>query len=389
VLSWNQEIVVSSQTGASVLDPLTGSERIHLSFGPFAVFPHIAIWKSKLLVHHAVSVGGKPKGLVCFDLRTGVKEWEMPGGNVESEILVQGDRAILALSKNSFSEIDLTDRKVLWTEQCSPMQRNKYRDSAHFAAPTVVGDLLIFQNNESVQAWNLNSRKRVYELNSSRYSPPTISSDAIVTYRLLKGQSWGSTWCYDTKTGKQLWQKAATGESSAPGWEYARISGQSYYATQKGALHRFDLRSGKELWKLQLAPAEEFNRENFVITPGETSWLALAGIHEVSPSGKLLNSIPIKESFGVVWRVKDYILTNDYDAVSGYRLQSRELSVGSEIDRVSSNLFAMNDVEADYFRTHKEEAGPLVLKALGADLGRARGGTGQQEIGTVSAGSSI
>ena len=364
VKDWNQEIIVLTEKSATVLNPATGKTGVRILFSKGVMSPHAAIWRSKLLLRHAVNIFGKPNGLVCFDLKSGTKDWELPGDDVESEILVEGDFAYVALTADTFSKVDLNSRKPVWTAKTHSALNPKDRLTNHFGVPTKFGDRLVFQNGESVQAWDLVHREQLFALNSSCYSPPTISSSGIVTYRILPGQPNGSTWCYDFTSGAELWHK----EDPAPGWTYARIQDNSLFGTDHGVLYRFDIRTGREVWSLRLAPKEEFNRENIVVTDGATHWLAVAGLHEISSDGRLLNSLPLKESFGVAWRGAGYILANGYDALSRYVRGSRQIDPSAEVGRICKDIFSIDDVESEFLTEHREQAGPALLQTLNAEL---------------------
>lgn len=127
-------------------------------------------------------------GLICFDL-TGKKLWErkMPvtksfGGNATSP-MIAGDRVILYRGNyvdHFLLAVDKETGKELWKV---PQHEPINGEMACTACPIVVGDKLIVHSARSVQAYDLNSGKRIWVAKcatTATSSPLVVGNEVLV-----------------------------------------------------------------------------------------------------------------------------------------------------------------------------------------------------------------
>jgi outer membrane protein assembly factor BamB len=115
------------------------------------------------------------------------------------------------------------------------------------ASPALAGDAAYFGTFDNVVlAFNLKTKKGLWQFENPAKQFPFYSSAAIVNGKVILGGRDKSVHCLDAKTGKELWNFVTRSRvESSP----AIVDGRVYIGSNDGRFYVLDVASGAKVWE--------------------------------------------------------------------------------------------------------------------------------------------
>lgn len=135
---------------------------------------------------------------------------------------------------------DTATGRQLWTKKIS--RSNNRRFAVH-------EDLVIVADGQRLRAFELAGGKERWSLRTEEFS--AFNDPHVLDGVLYAADSARAMWAVNPATGKQIWHNEDLRESATQAWQFAKVKGTLYGATEfdkDGGVHAFDAATGKLRW---------------------------------------------------------------------------------------------------------------------------------------------
>ncbi|MEU2130097.1 PQQ-binding-like beta-propeller repeat protein [Streptomyces sp. NPDC018352] len=135
---------------------------------------------------------------------------------------------------------DTATGRQVWTKKIS--RSNNRRFALH-------KDLVIVADGRRLRAFELAGGKERWSLRTEEFS--SFNDPHVLDGVLYAADSARGLWAVDPATGKQIWHNEDLRESATQAWQFAKVKGTLYGATEfdkDGGVHAFDVATGKLRW---------------------------------------------------------------------------------------------------------------------------------------------
>lgn len=153
---------------------------------------------------------------------------------------VVGGRLAYTDFRKNVTVRDTTTGRQLWTKKIG--RSNYYRFAVH-------EDLLIVPDGQRLRAFALATGTERWSLATEKFT--WFNDPQILDGVLYASDSAFGMWAVDPATGKQIWHNEDLVGSAAEAWQFAKVGGTLYGATEhdkNGGVHAFDAATGKLRW---------------------------------------------------------------------------------------------------------------------------------------------
>jgi outer membrane protein assembly factor BamB len=182
--------------------------------------------------------------IAAIDTTSGEIAWreQRDAGTEEHGITAAtvGGRLVYTDYRENVTVRDTATGRQLWTKKISESNRR------HFATHE---DLVIVADGRRLRALELASGKERWSLATEEFS--TFNDPHVLDGVLYASDSVRGMWAVDPGTGKQIWHNEDLLESATQAWQFAKVNGTLYGATEfdeDGGVHAFDAATGKLRW---------------------------------------------------------------------------------------------------------------------------------------------
>lgn len=182
--------------------------------------------------------------IAAIDTTSGKIAWreQRDAGTEEYGITasVIGGRLAYTDYRENVTVRDTATGRQLWTKKISEA------NDRHFA---VHEDLLILADGRRLRALELAGGKERWSLATEEFS--SFKDPFVLDGVLYASDSVRGMWAVDPGAGKQIWHNEDLLESATSAWQFAKVGGTVYGATEfdeDGGVHAFDATSGKLRW---------------------------------------------------------------------------------------------------------------------------------------------
>ncbi|QNE73495.1 PQQ-binding-like beta-propeller repeat protein [Streptomyces finlayi] len=151
-----------------------------------------------------------------------------------------GKRLVYTDNRKNLTIRDTATGRQVWTKK---IDKSNYRRFA------VHEDLVIVTDGQRLRAFDLASGKESWSLATEEFS--LFKDPQVLDGVLYASDSVRGLWAVDPATGKQIWHNEDLLESAAQAWQFAKVGGTLYGATEfddEGGVHAFDSATGKLRW---------------------------------------------------------------------------------------------------------------------------------------------
>ncbi|WAU82894.1 PQQ-binding-like beta-propeller repeat protein [Streptomyces sp. Qhu-G9] len=153
---------------------------------------------------------------------------------------VVGGRLAYTDFRKNVTVRDTTTGRQLWTKKIG--RSNYYRFAVH-------EDLLIVPDGERLRAFALAAGTERWSLANEKFT--WFNDPQVLDGVLYASDGAYAMWAVDPGTGKQIWHNEDLVGSAAEAWQFAKVGGTLYGATEhdkNGGVHAFDAATGKLRW---------------------------------------------------------------------------------------------------------------------------------------------
>ncbi|KJK33739.1 PQQ enzyme repeat-containing protein [Streptomyces variegatus] len=153
---------------------------------------------------------------------------------------VVGGRLAYTDYRKNVTVRDAATGRQLWTKKIG--RSNYYRFAMH-------EDLVIVPDGERLRAFALAAGTERWSLANEEFT--WFNDPQVLDGVLYASDGAYGMWAVDPGTGKQIWHNKDLVGSAAEAWQFAKVGGTLYGATEhdkKGGVHAFDTATGKLRW---------------------------------------------------------------------------------------------------------------------------------------------
>ncbi|MFD3654634.1 PQQ-binding-like beta-propeller repeat protein [Streptomyces sp. NPDC058620] len=182
--------------------------------------------------------------IAAIDTTTGKVAWseKRDAGTEEHGITasVVGKRLVYTDYRENLTVRDTTTGRQVWTKKIG---KSNYRRFA------LHEDVVIVADGQRLRAFDLASGKERWSLATEEFS--LFKDPQVLDGVLYASDSVRGLWAVNPATGKQIWHNEDLLESAAHAWQFAKVGGTLYGATEfddEGGVHAFDAATGKLRW---------------------------------------------------------------------------------------------------------------------------------------------
>ncbi|MFE9650865.1 PQQ-binding-like beta-propeller repeat protein [Streptomyces sp. NPDC006365] len=178
---------------------------------------------------------------------------------------VVGGRLAYTDFRKNVTVRDTTTGRQLWTKKIG--RSNYYRFAVH-------EDLMIVPDGQRLRAFALAAGTERWSLANEKAT--WFNDPQVLDGVLYASDSAFGMWAVDPTTGKQIWRNEDLVGSAAEAWQFAKVGGTLYGATEhdkNGGVHAFDAATGKLRWTYNDNTGE--NQKWYVVPAGKR----LAAMH--------------------------------------------------------------------------------------------------------------
>ncbi|MGW0957653.1 outer membrane protein assembly factor BamB family protein [Streptomyces gelaticus] len=151
-----------------------------------------------------------------------------------------GGRLVYTDYRENVTVRDTATGRQLWTKKIS--RSNNRRFAVHKS-------LVIVADGRRLRAFALADGKERWSLRTEEFS--SFNDPHVLDGVLYAADSARGMWAVDPGTGKQIWHNEDLRESATQAWQFAKVEGTLYGATEfdeDGGVHAFDASTGKLRW---------------------------------------------------------------------------------------------------------------------------------------------
>ncbi|GGV88311.1 hypothetical protein GCM10015535_39390 [Streptomyces gelaticus] len=151
-----------------------------------------------------------------------------------------GGRLVYTDYRENVTVRDTATGRQLWTRKIS--RSNNRRFAVHEG-------LVIVADGRRLRAFALADGKERWSLRTEEFS--SFNDPHVLDGVLYAADSARGMWAVDPGTGKQIWHNEDLRESATQAWQFAKVEGTLYGATEfdeDGGVHAFDASTGKLRW---------------------------------------------------------------------------------------------------------------------------------------------
>jgi eukaryotic-like serine/threonine-protein kinase len=189
-----------------------------------------------------VPIASNDESVIAYDLIDGSTVWEASIGNVESALLLIGERLYAATVTGRLFCLDKKTGAIIWMYTV-PADRMPV---AIHSSPASNGEIVVFGCDDGkLYAVNAKNGQMMWSVQTDA---SIVSSPVIYNEKALVGSAEGSFYAVDVKTGKTIWKTILTGKL----FSSAVDRGSIYIGTSTKEMYCLNAASGAIVWKATL-----------------------------------------------------------------------------------------------------------------------------------------
>jgi outer membrane protein assembly factor BamB len=190
----------------------------------------------------SVPLANENEGLKSYNLKTGMIEWQQPIGNVETSLLLVGNKLLVTTLEGKLFCMEKTKGTIIWIYKIASSKKTK---SIH-SSPASDGQIVVFGcDNGLLYAVSVETGKLCW---SAKTRSSILASPAVRDGRVLIGSTDSTLYAFALSTGNKLWETFLSGSIHSS----MAVGRNRIYAVVEREIYCLDAINGSIHWKIKL-----------------------------------------------------------------------------------------------------------------------------------------